>query len=61
MHRATPPSNAKVFSDTHFAMRKELGPEQILAARCPTCGAEPGTKCEMSTGQPRIEHIVVAD
>jgi hypothetical protein len=25
----------------------------ILAIRCPTCGAKPGEKCELSTGQPR--------
>jgi hypothetical protein len=28
---------------------------QILAIRCPTCGAAPGVKCELSTGQPRFE------
>jgi hypothetical protein len=36
-----------------FAMKKELSPKQILAVRCPTCGAAPGQKCELSTGQPR--------
>ena len=34
-------------------MTKELSPEQLLAVRCPTCGAAPGEKCELSTGQPR--------
>jgi hypothetical protein len=34
-------------------MKKELSPKQILAVRCPTCGAAPGEKCELSTGQPR--------
>jgi hypothetical protein len=29
--------------------------KQIQAARCPTCGAAPGEKCELSTGQPRTE------
>jgi len=29
--------------------------KQTLAARCPTCGAKPGEKCELSTGQPRTE------
>jgi len=29
--------------------------EQIQAVRCPTCGAGPGEKCELSTGQPRTE------
>ena len=23
--------------------------------RCPTCGAKPGEKCELGTGQPRTE------
>ena len=32
---------------------KELRPKQILAVRCPSCGAAPGEKCELSTGQPR--------
>jgi len=26
-----------------------------LAVRCPTCGAKPGEKCELSTGLPRTE------
>jgi hypothetical protein len=34
-------------------MKKELSPKMILAIRCPTCGAAPGEKCELSTGQPR--------
>jgi hypothetical protein len=29
--------------------------KQILAVRCPTCGAKPGEKCELATGQPRTE------
>ena len=37
------------------AMKRELSPKQILAIRCPTCGAAPGEKCELSTGQPRTE------
>jgi hypothetical protein len=32
---------------------KELSPKQVLAVRCPTCGAAPGEKCELSTGQSR--------
>jgi len=24
-----------------------------LAVRCPTCGAKPGERCELGTGQPR--------
>jgi hypothetical protein len=35
-------------------MRKQLSPKQVLAVRCPTCGAGPGQKCELSTGQPRM-------
>ena len=27
----------------------------VLAAQCPTCGAAPGEKCELSTGQPRTD------
>ena len=27
--------------------------KQLQAIRCPTCGAAPGLKCELSTGQPR--------
>jgi len=29
--------------------------EQALTVRCPTCGAKPGEKCELSTGQLRTE------
>jgi len=29
--------------------------EQVLAVPCPTCGARPGEKCELGTGQPRTE------
>jgi hypothetical protein len=36
-------------------MKKKLDPKKILAIRCPTCGAAPGEKCELSTGQPRAE------
>jgi hypothetical protein len=27
--------------------------KKTLAVRCPTCGAKPGEKCELSTGLPR--------
>jgi hypothetical protein len=27
--------------------------KEALAVRCPTCGAKPGEKCELSTGLPR--------
>jgi hypothetical protein len=26
-----------------------------MSVRCPTCGAKPGEKCELSTGLPRTE------
>jgi hypothetical protein len=29
--------------------------KQALLVRCPTCGAKPGEKCELGTGQPRTE------
>jgi hypothetical protein len=35
-------------------MKKELSPKDLLAIGCPTCGAKPGEKCELSTGQARI-------
>jgi hypothetical protein len=37
------------------AMKKEIDPKKVLAIRCPTCGAAPGEKCELSTGLPRFE------
>jgi len=38
----------------HYAAMKTKR-EAALAVRCPTCGAEPGEKCELSTGLPRTE------
>jgi hypothetical protein len=35
-------------------MGRELSPKQILALRCPTCGAAPRQKCELGTGQLRM-------
>jgi hypothetical protein len=29
--------------------------KQIQAVRCPTCGAEPGEKCQLTTGRPRTQ------
>ena len=29
--------------------------KKVQAIRCATCGAGPGEKCELSTGQPRTE------
>jgi hypothetical protein len=37
------------------SLKTELSPKQVPAVRCPTCGAEPREKCELSTGQPRNE------
>jgi len=34
-------------------MTKALHPDKLLAIRCPTCGAAPGQKCELHSGQPR--------
>ena len=36
-----------------YSMKAER--EKVLAVRCPTCGARPGEKCELGTGQPRTE------
>ena len=36
-------------------MKKELSPKEALTVRCPTCGAAPGEKCELTTGQLRTE------
>jgi hypothetical protein len=32
-----------------------MGPKKkdVLMVRCPACGAKPGKKCELTTGQPR--------
>jgi hypothetical protein len=34
-------------------MNKELSPKDVLAISCPTCGAKPKERCELSTNQPR--------
>lgn len=36
-------------------MRKALSTKKILAVHCPTCGAKPGEKCELSSGEPRTD------
>jgi hypothetical protein len=36
-------------------MKKELSLKKALAVSCPTCGAAPKQKCELSTGQPRTD------
>ena len=38
------------------AMKKdEPNQRKILAVSCPTCGAAPGEKCQLTSGQPRTE------
>jgi len=39
----------------HYLDMKKPSPKQILAVHCPTCGAAPGEKCKLTTGQPRTE------
>jgi hypothetical protein len=36
-------------------IKKEHSPKEALTVRCPTCGAKPGEKCELSTGLPRTD------
>jgi hypothetical protein len=43
------PAGEKTEHDAVMKTKKDLS----LAVRCPTCGATPGEKCELSTGQPR--------
>ena len=38
----------------HYAIMK-VSEKQALSVRCPTCGARPGEKCELSTGLPRTD------
>jgi hypothetical protein len=38
----------------HYS-RVKATKNQALAIRCPTCGAKPGEKCELGTGQPRTD------
>ena len=48
-------SCASVLGHYLSEMKKELSPKQVLSVHCPTCGAAPGEKCELSTGQPRTK------
>jgi hypothetical protein len=34
---------------------KKVSEKKVLSIRCPTCGAKPGEKCELSTGLPRTD------
>jgi hypothetical protein len=36
-------------------IKKERSTKDALTVRCPTCGAKPGEKCELSTGLPRTD------
>jgi hypothetical protein len=42
-------------SATIAGMKNELSVKQALTVRCPTCGAKPGEKCELTTGEPRTD------
>jgi hypothetical protein len=46
-------SKTATFLYMEVRVGKELNPKQVLTVRCPTCGAAPGEKCELTTGQPR--------
>jgi len=35
--------------------RMKITEKQAQSVRCPTCGAKPGEKCELSTGLPRTD------
>jgi predicted RNA-binding Zn-ribbon protein involved in translation (DUF1610 family) len=35
------------------AMKKKRSTKQMLALRCPTCGAAPKERCKLINGQPR--------
>src|SRR6478736_9590862 len=38
----------------HYS-RVKATKKEALAVRCPTCGARPGEKCRLGTGQPRTD------
>jgi hypothetical protein len=38
-----------------FDMKKQPSLKMVQAVHCRTCGAAPGQKCELGTGQPRTE------
>jgi hypothetical protein len=40
---------------TRIMYPMRISEKQALTVRCPTCGAKPGEKCELGTGQPRTE------
>jgi len=38
-----------------FDVKKEISLKKVLAVQCPTCGAAPEKKCELTSGQPRTD------
>jgi hypothetical protein len=48
-------SSRRGLGHSFWAMKKVLSLKQVLAVPCPTCGAKPGEKCELSAGQPRTD------
>jgi hypothetical protein len=46
-------------------LKTQLALKKILTVRRPTCGAAPGEKCELTSGQPRTgphpDRLVAAD
>jgi len=40
---------------TAHCVGMKITQKEALAVRCPTCGAKPGEKCELSTGLPRTD------
>jgi hypothetical protein len=43
------------WSATVHCVGMNVTEKEALAVRCPTCGAKPGEKCELSTGLPRTD------
>jgi hypothetical protein len=58
-----PEEHVKVLVKTDHSSRRptlhylamKVTQKQTQAVRCPTCGAKPGERCELTTGQPRTE------
>jgi len=44
-----------VSSKRRMMQTVKVSEKQALSIRCPTCGAKPGEKCELSTGLPRTD------
>jgi ribosomal protein S27E len=41
--------------------KQERSVKEFLAVRCPTCGAKPGQKCKLSTGQREADFEVCGE